>query len=162
MALGVKTASRNSVQIDQAHRQASAKDLTLGDHPDARRERRTLGINRAQVSDECQYTVAMPIVNMRELSRATSRVIGAVVRTGRPAVVTKGGKPVAIVSAIDPDEMEDLLLATLPGLERSLRQADADLAAGRTVSLEDYLARSEPSAGRRSPTPKKRRVTRGG
>lgn len=114
------------------------------------------------MSDECQYTVAMPIVNMRELSRGTSKVIGAVVRTGRPAIVTKGGRPVAVVSAVDPDEIEDWLLANSPGIVESLRQADADLAAGRTVSLDDYLARTRRRAPARRRIGQKRRATRGG
>ncbi len=82
----------------------------------------------------------MPIVNVRELSRATSKVIGSVVRTGRPAVVTRGGRPVALVTALDPDALEDWVLANAPEFVRGMRQADEDLAKGRTISLDAYLA----------------------
>lgn len=108
------------------------------------------------------YAVAMPIVNVRELSRGTSRVIGAVVRTGRPAVVTKGGRPVALVSALDPDDLEDWILANAPEFVRGMRAADADLAQGRTMSLDDYLARKRPRAGARGRAAPTRRATRGG
>lgn len=88
----------------------------------------------------------MPIVNVRELSRGTSRVVASVVRTGRPAIVTKGGRPVALVTALDPDELEDWVLANAPEFVKGMRRADADLAAGRTISLEDYLARRRSGA----------------
>lgn len=117
------------------------------------------------MSDECLYTVVMPIVNVRELSRSTSKVIGSVVRTGRPAVVTKAGRPIALVSALDPDDLEDWVLAHAPEFVRGMRQADADLAAGRTISLEDYLTRHEPRAAGREASARaarKRRATRGG
>lgn len=107
----------------------------------------------------------MPIVNVRELSRSTSKVIGSVVRTGRPAVVTKGGRPIALVSALEPDDLEDWVLANAPEFVRGMHQADADLAAGRTISLEDYLARRRPRARKRGASARAvrtRRATRGG
>ncbi len=82
----------------------------------------------------------MPIVNIRQLARSTSRVIQDVARTGRPAVVTRGGRPVAVVSALDPDALEDWAIENTPEVVRAMRSADADLAAGRTVSLETFLA----------------------
>ncbi|MGH2377886.1 MAG: type II toxin-antitoxin system Phd/YefM family antitoxin [Candidatus Limnocylindria bacterium] len=103
----------------------------------------------------------MPIVNVRELSRGTGKVIGAVVRTGRPAVVTKGGRPVALVSALDPDDLEDWFLSNAPEFVRGMRSADADLTAGRTISLDDYLARTRPPRGARARAGRTRRGTRG-
>lgn len=114
-----------------------------------------------QVSDDHTYTVGMPIVNVRELSRRTSRVIGAVVRTGRPAVVTRGGRPIAVVSALDSDDLEDWVLAHAPEFVRGMREADRDLAAGRTVSLADYLARRRSSKAS-SAAARSRPATRGG
>jgi prevent-host-death family protein len=84
----------------------------------------------------------MPVVNMRQLARSTSRVIGTVVRTKRPAVVTKAGRPVAVVTALDTDDFEDWILASAPEFVRAMREGDADLAAGRTTSLEDYLEKA--------------------
>ncbi len=102
----------------------------------------------------------MPVVNMRELARSTSRVIGAVTRTKRPALVTKGGRPVAIVTALDADEFEDWILANAPEFVDAMREADADLAAGRTTSLEEYLA-GRGKRGRKRIGPAKRPATRG-
>jgi len=42
--------------------------------------------------------------------------------------------------AIDPDELEDFVLARAPEFTRSMRQADADLRAGRTRSAAEVFA----------------------
>lgn len=103
----------------------------------------------------------MPVVNMRQLARSTSQVIGRVTRTKRPAVVTKGGRPVAVVSALDPDELEDWILANAPEFVRSLRRADEDLAAGRAVRLEDFLGERRPDRARRRGKVRRGPATRG-
>jgi len=101
----------------------------------------------------------MPVVNIRQLARSTSQVIGTVARTKRPALVTRAGRPIAVVSALDADDLEDWILANAPEFVRSMRRADADIAAGRTISLDDFLAQraGRSRAGRKSPA---RRVTR--
>jgi prevent-host-death family protein len=107
----------------------------------------------------------MPIVNVRELSRRTSSVIGSVARTGRPAIVTRSGRPIALVTALDPDELEDWVLANAPVSARAMRQAKADLAAGRTMSLESYIARARagrPRMSRVTARGRKRPGARGG
>jgi prevent-host-death family protein len=101
----------------------------------------------------------MPIVNIRQLARRTSEVIGTVARTKRPAVVTKGGRPVAVVSALEADDLEDWILANAPEFVQAMREGDADLAAGRTVSLEDYLA-TQRTRGRLRDTARSRPATR--
>lgn len=99
----------------------------------------------------------MPVVNIRQLARSTSRVIGTVARTKRPAIVTRGGRPVAVVTALDEGELEDWVLANAPEFVRGMRQADKDLAAGRAVLLEDALATLKQARRR---TPRKRQATR--
>ncbi len=90
----------------------------------------------------------MPVINIRQLARSTSRVIGTVSRTKRPALVTKSGRPVAVVTALDPDEFEDWILANAPDFVRAMREGDADLAAGRTVSLTDLIRRRKAARKR--------------
>lgn len=103
----------------------------------------------------------MPIVNIRQLARRASQVIGSVSRTKRPAIVTKRGRPVAVVTALEADDLEDWVLANAPEFVRSMRKADQDLAAGRTISLEDFLAQ-RPASGRARGRPGSRRATRRG
>lgn len=56
----------------------------------------------------------MGTVSMRDLSRNASGVVDEVARTGRPALVTKHGAPVAALVPVDQSELEDLVLAKAP------------------------------------------------
>jgi prevent-host-death family protein len=82
----------------------------------------------------------MPVVNIRQLARSTGQVIGRVTRTKRPAIVTKHGRPVAVVAALDPSTLEDWILANAAASLRAMRDSERDLAAGRIVPLEQALA----------------------
>ena len=53
----------------------------------------------------------MPVVSIRDLGRNPSSVVDEVASTGRPALVTKNGRPVAALVRIDQVGMEDWVLA---------------------------------------------------
>ena len=74
----------------------------------------------------------MGTIGIRDLSRNASQVIDQVSSTGSPMIVTKHGRPVAAIVAIDPDALEDFVLATAPEDVAARQAADADLAVGRT------------------------------
>lgn len=82
----------------------------------------------------------MPTISIRDLGRNPSQVIDEVVRTGRPAIVTRHGRPITAIVAIDPDELEDFVLAHAPAFARSMRAADADLRAGRARPATEVFA----------------------
>ena len=82
----------------------------------------------------------MTTISIRELGRNPGQVIDEVVRTGRPAIITRHGRPVTALVAVDPDELEDFVLAHAPAFARSRRAADADLRAGRVRPAEEVLA----------------------
>ncbi len=86
------------------------------------------------------YDGAVTTVGIRELARRASAIVRSVRETGEPAIVTDRGRAVGVLYPIDADALEDYVLANAPELVRSLREADDDLAAGRTVSLDDALA----------------------
>jgi len=81
----------------------------------------------------------MASVSIRDLSRNTSRVVEDVASTGRPALVTRHGAPVAAVVPIDTEKLEDFVLANSPDVLASLKEADDDLAAGRTRSAAEVF-----------------------
>jgi prevent-host-death family protein len=70
-----------------------------------------------------------PSIGIRELAASVSAVVAAVARSGRPAVVTKHGSPVAAVIPIA--DLHELLLA------RAARAGDAAGAAGGEQTLPD-------------------------
>lgn len=82
----------------------------------------------------------MPVVGIRELSRETSKVVEGVQSSGRPTIVTRNGRLVAALVPIAEDELEDWVLANAPDFVDAMRDADEDLAAGRTTSLDALLA----------------------
>ncbi|MGH2499131.1 MAG: hypothetical protein ACRDF0_03450 [Candidatus Limnocylindria bacterium] len=67
----------------------------------------------------------------------------------------KAGRPVAAVVPVDPDALEDWILANAPEFVNAMREGEEEWRQGKTVSLDDYLAslKKEP--------PKKRASARG-
>jgi prevent-host-death family protein len=85
----------------------------------------------------------MPTISIRDLGRRPSQVVDEVVRTGRPAIVTRHGRPVTAMVALDPDELEDYVLAHAPEFVRATGAADADLRDGRARPATEVLAELE-------------------
>lgn len=85
----------------------------------------------------------MSTVSIRELSRNASGVVAEVSASGRPAVVTKHGAPVAAVIPIDAGDLEDFVLAKAPRYLADMEAADADLRAGRTRNAAEVFAELE-------------------
>lgn len=64
-----------------------------------------------------------------------------VAQYGSPSLVLRRGRPIAAIIPLKNDaEAEDFLLANSPRIRRRILQAEKDIAAGRLVSLEDFLA----------------------
>ncbi len=82
----------------------------------------------------------MSTVSIRELSRNASGVVSDVASSGRPAVVTKHGTPVAALVPINAGDLEDFVLATAPQYLADMTAADEDLRAGRTRNAADVFA----------------------
>ncbi len=82
-------------------------------------------------------------VNIRELSRNTSGVVDEVTTTGRPALVTKNGQPVAAIVPVDASDWENLVLSKTPEFLADLAAADDELTAGRTRDADDVFAEFE-------------------
>ncbi|SRR6266540_5429021 len=91
----------------------------------------------------------MASVNVRELARNTSKVIDDVERRKRPAIITRGGRPVAAVIPIDSGALEDWILANAPEYVEGMRKADEELRRGETVGMDELFARLEPKRPKR-------------
>lgn len=87
----------------------------------------------------------MATVSIRDLGRNPSQVVDEVVRTERPAIITRHGRPVAAMIAVDADGLEDFVLANAPEFVRSARAADGDLRAGRVRPADVVFSEIEPS-----------------
>ena len=76
----------------------------------------------------------MAEIGIKELKATASSVIDAV-EGGSAYVVTKRGRPAAVLLPID--EAEDLVLANADEYVRQRRLARADHVKGRTIGLEE-------------------------
>jgi prevent-host-death family protein len=85
--------------------------------------------------------MTMATIGIRELANHASAVVDEVNRTGRPALVTKNGRPVAVLAAIDEEELLDHALANAPEYVRSMRTAEREIARGtRGRPLDEVLS----------------------
>lgn len=82
----------------------------------------------------------MTVVGVRDLAKRASAIVDDVAVKNEGAVITKRGKPVAVLMPIDSERFEDHLLATAPEFLAATAEADVELREGRTVSLADVLA----------------------
>lgn len=82
----------------------------------------------------------MAIVGVRDLARRASAIVDDVASTRERAVITKRGRPVAVLLPIDADAFEDHVLAAAPEFVEATTEADVALREGRTVSLAEILA----------------------
>lgn len=82
----------------------------------------------------------MPVIGIRELARQVSRLVGDVESSREPAVITRHGRAVAMIVPVDAGALEDFVLANAPEFVESMRDADRELAAGRTRPLSDLRA----------------------
>jgi antitoxin YefM len=79
----------------------------------------------------------MSTIGVRDLAKHTSAIINEIEQTREPALITRRGHPVAYMLAVDSDEFENFVLAHAPEFVEGIATADAELAAGETVSLAD-------------------------
>ena len=92
----------------------------------------------------------MTTVNVRELGRNTSKVLDDAARRRRGTVVTRAGRPIAVVIPINTDAFEDWVLANAPEFVQGRKLADEQARRGDTISFEDLLALERPAAKRRA------------
>jgi PHD/YefM family antitoxin component YafN of YafNO toxin-antitoxin module len=61
-------------------------------------------------------------------------------------VVTKKGRPAAVLLSLTDDELEDLILSRSPKMRAILDQAWEDIQAGRGIAHDDFWREFDPEA----------------
>jgi antitoxin YefM len=79
----------------------------------------------------------MSTIGVRDLARHASSIISDLEQTREPALITRRGRPVAYMLPVDSEQFEDFVLAHAPEFVEGMAAADAELAAGETISLAD-------------------------
>ncbi|HSA87000.1 MAG TPA: type II toxin-antitoxin system prevent-host-death family antitoxin [Nitrospira sp.] len=82
----------------------------------------------------------MKFTNVRELKSKTSEMLRTVER-GNTVLVTTHGRPTAMLVPVTEEDIEDALLAYSPRLRKKIEQGLADVRAGRTTRLSEYISK---------------------
>lgn len=90
----------------------------------------------------------MSTIGVRELARHASSIINDLEQRKEPALITRRGRPVAYMLPVDSEEFEDFVLTHAPEFVEGIATADAELAAGETVSLADVRKELEATERR--------------
>jgi PHD/YefM family antitoxin component YafN of YafNO toxin-antitoxin module len=77
----------------------------------------------------------MSTIGVRELAKRASAIINDIEHKKEPALITRRGRPVVYMLPVDSEEFEDFVLAHAPQFIEGMAVADAELAAGETISL---------------------------
>jgi len=83
----------------------------------------------------------METVGVRDLANRASAVLDQLEQGGQPVIVTRHGRPVAVLSAIDAEEFYDYLLAHSPEFVAGREAAEERFAHGEYGEpLDDVIA----------------------
>jgi len=77
-------------------------------------------------------------VGIRDLKNRATQILREVEEEGAAVVVTRHGRPAALILPIGSAEAEDYVLAHSHEIVSSFREAQADLRGGRTTTLRSY------------------------
>ena len=80
----------------------------------------------------------MQFINIRELSRATSKYL-KIANENDEVIITRNGHPYAILQRIDNNELEDFILAKHLDLNREIKTARTEYSQGKTENVRDLL-----------------------
>jgi prevent-host-death family protein len=101
----------------------------------------------------------MKIASVAEVKSQFSAFLKA--SEGGPVVVTRNGRPVAVIVGIqDEDEIERLLMGYSPHLRAILERSRQQFRQGQWLSEEDFWAQFEQSQPAKRPATQKKRAER--
>jgi len=80
----------------------------------------------------------MKIVSTAELKAHANKLLGFVQNGMRPVVITRHGKPCAVLEPCSEDDLEALAFEYSPEVLRMARESARDMATGRYVTLEGF------------------------
>jgi|YelNatPaOPRAMG01_1025707.scaffolds.fasta_scaffold18314_5 prevent-host-death family protein len=80
----------------------------------------------------------MKFANIRELQRDASEII-TLVEKGQDVIITKRGKPAAVIYPLTEDMIEDYMIQHSPTIRKKIEEGLRDAKEGRVIPIEDML-----------------------
>jgi antitoxin (DNA-binding transcriptional repressor) of toxin-antitoxin stability system len=79
----------------------------------------------------------VPVIGVRQLTRETAAVLKQLESDREPVVITRQGRPVATLAAVNPDEVRDLVLGLAPELAETDSTVDVEPGDNRIRTLDE-------------------------
>jgi prevent-host-death family protein len=80
----------------------------------------------------------MKFANVKELQKDASGII-SLVENGEDVIITKRGKPAAVIYPLSEDEIEDYMIQYSPGIRKKIEEGLKDSRKGKIIPLRDLI-----------------------
>lgn len=80
----------------------------------------------------------MKFANIRELQRDVSGIIG-LVENGQEVVITKRGKPAAVIYPLSEDVFEDYMVQHSPTIRKKIEEGLKEAREGKVIPIDELL-----------------------
>lgn len=80
----------------------------------------------------------MKFANIRDLQKDASGII-AMAEHGEDVIITKRGKPAAVIYPLTEEQIEDYMIEHSPTIKKKIEEGLKDAREGRVTSIEDLL-----------------------
>lgn len=84
----------------------------------------------------------MKTIDVADATGSLAEYVGGARR--KPVVVTRRGRPLAVLVALDSDAWEDFVVSQAPAFEEVIRRSEARYRAEGSISLEELRRRFAP------------------
>ena len=84
----------------------------------------------------------MRFANTVELKNKTNAILREVTK-GKPVIITYRGKPIASLTSLREEDLEDFVLENSPRVRRMVAEAEKDIQNGKLISFDQYLANAD-------------------
>lgn len=82
----------------------------------------------------------MKFANIRELQKDASGLV-SLVEKGEDVIITKHGKPAAVIYPLTEDMIEDYMIQHSPTIKKKIEEGLKDAREGRTIPIGEMLKR---------------------
>jgi len=80
----------------------------------------------------------MKFANVKELQKDASGIISRVEK-GEDVIITKRGKPAAVIYPLSEDEIEDYMIQHSPGIKKKIEEGLRESREGKVIPLRDLI-----------------------
>jgi prevent-host-death family protein len=80
----------------------------------------------------------MKFANVKELQKDASGII-SLVEKGEDVIITKRGKPAAVIYPLSEDEIEDYMIQHSPNIRKKIEEGLKDRREGKVIAIRDLI-----------------------